>query len=250
MTYRTRIGILIAFIALFLITAPVVVLYTAGYRWNEKKVRIEKVGLIFLRSRPSYAEIYLDGKLRPERTPARLRNLLPSDYDVKVAKKGYSVWEKTLPVGSALTTFAEGIVLWKQNAPQTIPATAEATLDQNELASLRRSDQLSFKANNETAKSDGFEIWIVNEGGDHQTITRLSDEIRAILPYAENGWIIYETATAIHAVERDSRGTRNDVTLATGADLSGLAASSDGKYLFYESGRSSGETTLWRLQLQ
>ena len=37
MAYRTRIGILIGFIVLFLITAPLVVLYTAGYRWNEKK---------------------------------------------------------------------------------------------------------------------------------------------------------------------------------------------------------------------
>jgi len=65
MTYRTRIGILIGFIVIFLITAPIVVLYTAGYRWNEKKVRLEKVGLIFLRSRPSGAQIFLDDKLHP-----------------------------------------------------------------------------------------------------------------------------------------------------------------------------------------
>jgi len=247
MTYRTRIGILIAFIALFLVTAPVVVLYTAGYRWNEKKVRLEKVGLIFLRSRPSYAEIFLDGKLRSERTPARLRNLLPSAYDVKVTKKGYGTWEKNLTVGSALTTFAEGIVLWKQSLPQK-PAANE-TPNQNELDQLDRAEPLAFAANSETLRSDGFEIWFDKKNGDHETVTRLSDEIRAVLPYADNSWAIYETATAIHAIERDGRDVRNDVTLAAGVDLSGLAASSDGKYLFYRSG-PDGAAPIFRLQLQ
>ncbi len=243
MTYRTRIGILIAFIALFLVTAPLVVLYTAGYRWNEKKVRLEKVGLIFLRSRPSYAEIYLDGVLRSERTPARLRSLLPSTYDVKVTKKGYTSWEKNLPVGSALTTFAESVVLWKQSAPQKL--AADETLSQSEQVELDRAKPLVFAANNETLRSDGFEIWFVDKNGDHETITRLSDEIRAVLPYADNSWAIYETDTAIHSIERDGRDVRNDITLATGDDLSGLALSSDGKYLCYRAGAA-----IWRRQFQ
>ena len=247
MTYRTRIGILIAFIALFLVTAPVVVLYTAGYRWNGKKVRLEKVGLIFLRSRPSYAEIYLNGKLRSERTPARLRNLLPSDYDVKVTKNGYGTWEKNLPVASALTTFAEGIVLWKQSLPEKL--AANDPLNQSELDELDRAEPLAFAVNGETLRSDGFEIWFDHKNGDHETVTRLSDEIRAVLPYADDSWAIYETADEIHAIERDGRDVRNDVTLATGDDLSGLAESSDGKYLFYRSG-PDGAAPIFRLQLQ
>jgi len=250
MTYRTRIGILIAFVALFLITAPVVVLYTAGYRWNEKKFRLEKVGIIFLRSRPSYAEIYVDGKLRSERTSARLRNLLPSDYQIKVAKKGYTSWSKTLPVASGLTTFAEGIVLWKIAPSEELSSAPAAVMNANELGMLNRADPLTEKLNDETFKSDGFEIWVKNKNGDHETVTRLSDEITAILPWsADAGWVIYETATAVHAIERDGRDVRNDVTLATGKALSGLAESSDGKTLYYTSGVGSG-ATLWRRELQ
>jgi hypothetical protein len=249
MTYRTRIGILIGFIVLFLITTPIVVLYTAGYRWNEKKVRLEKVGLIFLRSRPSGAEIFLDGKLRSERTPARLRNLLPSDYDIKVTKKGYNVWEKTLPVESALTTFAEGIVLWKLDAPQALAASASETLNPNELAMLKRPDPLTGSANGEIFKSDGFEIWVENKNGEHETITRFSDEINAILPYTDSGWVIYETATSIHAIERDGRDVRNDVTLATGDGLNGLALSSDGKTLYFMGNKNSAPV-LWKRLLQ
>ena len=112
MRYKTRIGILIGAIMTFLILAPIVILYTAGYRYNSKKQRVEKVGIIFVRSRPSGADIYLDGKKRTETTPARLRDLLPGDYDVKISKKGYSDWDKVLPVGSELTTFAESIALF------------------------------------------------------------------------------------------------------------------------------------------
>jgi len=249
MAYKTRIGILICFIVLFFITAPLVVLYTAGYRWNEKKVRLEKVGIIFLRSRPSGAEIYLNGLLRSEHTPTRLRNLLPSTYDIKVTKNGYGSWEKTLPVSSGLTTFAEDIVIWKNAAPEALAASPEKTLNHPELAMLDRSDPLTYKSDGEIFKSDGFEVWVENKDGDHETVTRLSNEIVAVLPYADTGWVIYETATAIHAIERDGRDIRNDVTLAAGHDLSALAESSDGKYLYYKSGKNE-DATFWRLELQ
>jgi hypothetical protein len=249
MTYRTRIGILIGFVVLFLITAPLVVLYTAGYRWNEKKVRIEKVGVIFLRSRPSGAEIFLNGIPRSEHTPARLRNLLPSTYDIKVTKAGYGSWEKTLPVSSGLTTFAESIIIWKLAAPEALSSTPAQILNQNELAMLERADPLTYEADGETFKSDGFEIWVENKDGGHETVTRLSDEIVAILPYTDNGWIIYETANSIHAIERDDRDTRNDTTLVTGDGLNGLALSSDGKTLYFMENKN-GAPVLWRRTLQ
>jgi hypothetical protein len=249
MRYKTRIGVLIGFIVIFLATTPLIVLYTAGYRWNEKKLRLEKVGIIFLRSRPSGADIYLNGKLRSENTPARLRNLLPDTYSITVAKPGYLSWSKQLPVESALATFAEGIILWKEAAPERLGLAPDEALSQNELAQLRRANPLSYSADGETFKSDGFEIWVAGKNGAHETVTRLSDEIRAIIPYTDTGWVLYETATSIHAVERDGRDVRNDVTLATGADLNGLAISSDGKTLYYLSGEGAG-AALWRRTLQ
>lgn len=250
MTYRTRIGILIGFIVLFLITTPLVILYTAGYRWNNKKDRLEKVGIIFLRSRPNNADIYLNGKLRKETTPARLRDLLSDTYQIRVSKNGYASWSKQLPVESARTTFAEGIILWKNAAPEKLALPPNQALTGEELAQLNRQNQLAGAADNTLFKSNGFEIWTENaDGGNHDTITRLSDEIRALLPYTDTGWIIYETAGAIHAIERDGRDVRNDVVLATGDDLHGLAVSADGKILYYAAGAGSA-LTLWRRTLQ
>jgi len=250
MTYKTRIGILIGFIALFLITTPIVVTYTAGYRWNVKKNRLEKVGIIYVRSKPSNADLYLDGKPRPEKTPARLRNLLPDTYKLTVGKSGYLSWTKILPVESALTTFVEGVVLWKDSAPEKVAASPSAALTTEEVAGLNRSNPLKANADNLTFESDGFEIWVESQTNGHETITRLSNEITAILPYAtDTGWILYETATEIHAIERDGRDVRNDVLLASGGNLDGLAVSSDGKTLYYFD-NAGGTRALFKRALQ
>jgi len=249
MRYRTRIAILIGFIVLFLATAPLVVLYTAGYRWNGKKLRPEKVGIIFVRSKPSGAEVYLDGAKRKETTPTRLRDLLPDTHELKVAKDGYTSWSKDLPVESGLTTFAEGVILWKETAAERVAAAPAQALSAEELASLNRVDPLSAETAGTAFKSDGFEIWTEDGKGNRDTITRLSEEIRAIVPYADAGWVIYETAGEIRAIERDGRDVRNDVLLAAGADLHGLAVSPDGKTLYYLSGKDSA-ASLWKRQLQ
>lgn len=250
MGYRTRIGILIGFVVLFLITAPLVILYTAGYRWNEKKFRLEKVGIIFLRSRPSGADIYLNGKLRRETTPTRLRNLLPDTYEVKVTKPGYTSWSKKLNVESALATFAEGVMLWKNTKPEKISLPMDAALTNDELAEIVRPDPLAFTVGKTSFKSNGFEIWTETENNQHETVTRLSQEIRAIMPYDDIGWVIYETGSEIHAIERDGRDMKNDITLVSGGnDLNSLAVSSDGKTLYYLSGTGAA-AELWKLQLQ
>ena len=250
MRYKTRIGILVGAILLFLIITPLVIFYTAGYRYNTKKLRVEKVGIIFVRSEPSGANIYLDGKKQTETTPARLRNLLPGDYDVKISKKGYTDWEKNLPVASELTTFAEDVALFKNSDPEEIDLATKKALSAAELADLNRADQKSFLSKNETARTDGFEIWIDDGQGGHDTITRLSNEIKTLLFYNNNGWIIYETNDSIHAIERDGRDKRNDIALTSGwSNLNGLTLSSDGSVLYFIADKD-GVPQLYKLQLR
>jgi len=53
--------------------------------------------------------------LQEEKTSARLKNLLPDQYEVSVAKEGFQTWHKKLPVYSMQTTFAQYIRLFKEN---------------------------------------------------------------------------------------------------------------------------------------
>lgn len=109
------------FIIIFLIAAPAIVLYTSGYRYNLQKGRIQKTGIMMLSSVPRGAEIWLNGKMVEKKsTPARLEYILPGDYEIQFKKSGYHDWQKKLPVYENNTTFAEKVILWKQEQPQII----------------------------------------------------------------------------------------------------------------------------------
>jgi hypothetical protein len=109
------------FIIIFLIAAPTVILYTQGYRFNFEKGRIQKTGILVISSVPRRADIFLNGKkIENKTTPARLENILPADYEIKLAKNGYHDWNKRLTVLENSSTFAEKILLWKNSLPSNI----------------------------------------------------------------------------------------------------------------------------------
>ena len=113
---RYRRLIYLSFIAAFLIITPLMIVYTAGYRYNFKKGVFEKTGIIYLDSEPAGASVWLNGQLM-DATPVRLTGLLPDRYEVAVKKDGYYTWEKKLEVKSNLTTFDKDIVLFKAEQP-------------------------------------------------------------------------------------------------------------------------------------
>lgn len=120
MSIGKRYAILAALTLMFLITAPIVVLYTSGYRYNFSKNKIEKTGILVIASEPKGAQVFINGKNVEDGTPARIKNMMPGDYAVKVEKDGFYSWEKVLTIRSKLTTFAEDIALFKKTLPMQI----------------------------------------------------------------------------------------------------------------------------------
>ncbi len=117
---RARIIVTFLFVAGFLITAPALILFTSGYRYNWKRQRIQKTGSIRVETEPAGARAYLDGVLQRRVTPTSFSRLLPEDYRVRLEKQGYLSWEKTLEVRSGETTFATGIVMYKDALPRLV----------------------------------------------------------------------------------------------------------------------------------
>lgn len=105
------------FFLIFFIASPIVVLLAEGYQYNFTKFRLEKTGVLFLESKPTKAEIYLNSKLQKAKTESRIKNLLPNEYDVKITKNGYQDWQKKLTVNPSETTFAQYIRLFKKDTP-------------------------------------------------------------------------------------------------------------------------------------
>ncbi|HLD27894.1 MAG TPA: PEGA domain-containing protein [Patescibacteria group bacterium] len=113
MNVRSRRFLTLAFVLIFLVASPVVILHTLGYKYNFQKNRLEKTGIFFIKSYPKNADIYLDGQPTKKQTPNRLTRLLPKTYNVSIGQEGYFSWSKDLPVSSQKTTFIENISLFK-----------------------------------------------------------------------------------------------------------------------------------------
>jgi hypothetical protein len=117
MTRLHRAILFYTFLIVFLIAAPLLVLYTAGYRYSLQSGRIARVGILALKSVPRDATITLNEIQQSEHTPALLK-LSPDEYQVLVTQSGFHSWKKLLPVRSQATTFAEDIILWRATEPE------------------------------------------------------------------------------------------------------------------------------------
>lgn len=136
------------FILIFIIAAPIVLLYTAGYRYNFQKHKTEQVGVLFINTLPKETQIYINDNLADNNRPLRLANLRPNYYQVKVAKDGYYSWQKTLEVKSQASTLAFDIVLFKNQSSTIIReknATTFSLSPNSESIALADSEGVWFK---------------------------------------------------------------------------------------------------------
>lgn len=134
-------------------------LYAAGYRLGKNGFSIQRTGMFIIDSKPKGAKIFIDGKARGAwsssilnknnfiATPAKIKNLLPGEYNLRLELDGYWSWQKKLTVNPGASTFAENIYLFKNNLPvQITPANIESirlSPDKNQ-AVILSSNLISF----------------------------------------------------------------------------------------------------------
>ncbi|MBI4779333.1 hypothetical protein HY797_02685 [Candidatus Falkowbacteria bacterium] len=132
MTLRVRRILSLIFIVLFISITPAIMLYAAGYRLNKNGFSVQRTGMFIIDSKPKGAKIFINE--RPQKTwsslifnkensittPAKIKNLLPGEYDLKLELGGYWSWEKKLTINPGSSTFAENIYLFKNDLPMQI----------------------------------------------------------------------------------------------------------------------------------
>jgi hypothetical protein len=101
----------------FIVAAPALVFYTAGYRWNPKKEKIERNGTLIVDSVPQDARLFLNGRDTAETSPITLQNVTPGKYTVSLTLDGYHPWQKRLDVYPEYVTFANNVRLWRDTNP-------------------------------------------------------------------------------------------------------------------------------------
>ncbi|MDO8463500.1 MAG: PEGA domain-containing protein [bacterium] len=112
--------IYVSFMAVFFIVAPLLALYSMGYRYHPGKHRLERTGLIVVDGGPSDAVVLVDGEVRATRLPARVGGLGENVYTLRVMRDGYHPWEQRVAVVSGETTFATDVHLFRDASPSLL----------------------------------------------------------------------------------------------------------------------------------
>jgi len=99
--------------------APLIILYSQGYRFDFKGKRVLHTGAFYFKTRPKGTLIYLNNQLVKKTDfvfgEALISDLLPGEYAIEIKKDGYSVWQKKLEIKEGLTSEAKNIFLAPQN---------------------------------------------------------------------------------------------------------------------------------------
>lgn len=119
--------ILWVFIAAFFITAPLIVLYTTGYRLDVGVGLVHQVGIISIDGIPHDAHVSINDLTQPTGLPARLNALIPGIYQVKLSAKGYHSWEETITVRAKETSYIKDVDLPQNAVPERLSETTPDT---------------------------------------------------------------------------------------------------------------------------
>lgn len=105
------------YVGLFLVTAPLLIFYTSGYRYNFKKGVIERNGTLIVDSIPSGSDVFIDHQPSGEKTPVTFQQMAPGWHSVRVTKAGYGSWQQEVFVRAERVSFIDRVRLWKQGDP-------------------------------------------------------------------------------------------------------------------------------------
>lgn len=119
-TKPVRTIILVFFIALFLILAPGIILYTSGYRYDWQYGLLRETGAINVDIYPNTASVYINDAKIKSGMPVRLNDRVPGKYKILISNEGYFDWQKEVVVKNKQTVYIKDISMLRTDTPQAI----------------------------------------------------------------------------------------------------------------------------------
>ena len=120
LTRPVRLGISLFWIILFFIISPIIILYTAGYRYDISEKKIKQTGVISIDIKPKNVDVFINKVALETDIPIRLTNRAPGDYTITLEKDGYHSWQSVLAVESNQTTYIRNITLLRKSLPYVL----------------------------------------------------------------------------------------------------------------------------------
>lgn len=112
-------------VVLFIATAPIIIFYARGYRFNFQQGIFIYAGSIAIKSNPQKVDIFINGDPSPKKKTNLINNsyhvdgIRPGEYLLEVKAPGYVSWSKKITVHSGVSTEFWNVLLAKNDYEKT-----------------------------------------------------------------------------------------------------------------------------------
>jgi hypothetical protein len=162
MNKKTRYLLILVGFTIFILLAPLIVLYTRGLTFDIKTRRFVPTGILAIRTEPKSVKVLIDGQVALNKN-GDIKFLLPKEYNIIIRKDGYFDWAKRLPVLANQVTWASPapnkLFLFLSNpSAQTLSSrVADFYADNNSLVYLS-GDSIVVSSANNPSQSENFTL--------------------------------------------------------------------------------------------
>ena len=202
--------ILLCFV-LFIVLAPLIILYVSGTKLSLSDQEYTATGILVAKTDPNDADVYINDE-KKDTTPATVRFLDQGEYVVTLKKEGYFDWTKRLPVETGKVTYAyegvEAVELIRQPIPVSVPVQqVTSLLVINERAWLGAANALHT-----TTISNPMAVEQYTLPFTPQTITAIRDSDYLLISGDNNRNLIFNTNSRVAFSLPTQLDTATDVT--------------------------------------
>jgi len=99
-------------VLIFLLASSFFILLALGYNYDFSKNKFEKTSVLYLKSYPRRAHIFLNNEEYKNDTPTEITHLKPDLYNIRIEREEYQSWEKQFLIKPEQTVFVEDISLF------------------------------------------------------------------------------------------------------------------------------------------
>jgi len=173
---KNRLTIFLTVALGLLVTTTVAILIARGYTVDISQKVLEQTGMALIQSTPKEAKIYLNEKL-VETTNAVLGSLTPQNYQLKIEKEGFSLWEKEITIFEGLITEIDALLI--PTSPQLTPLTSSGI---GLFAPSPQGDRIAYTTRN--ANPPG--IWVLDISNPSAILNIIQENPRPIAADTRN----------------------------------------------------------------
>jgi len=97
---------------LFIFGLPFILSFALGYKLNLNTKKFVKTGLIYIKTQPEGAKVYLNNKIVTQKTPMSIQELIPGVYKITLELAKHYPWEGEVNVEEGKVSRADRIILF------------------------------------------------------------------------------------------------------------------------------------------